>query len=202
MKRALIALSLLALSSASACKKKVAPVEIDAGAAAPESTSGPTAPLPTSAPREAREKAVIALLSGATRDVELELAANDSDKPFEPGLRTFLTSAPRKSKTLIGDVAATGIPVVAIKKTLTPMLGALARCHQHGLLTAPALTGKIQVTLTIDGEGKTKSVADATSEFPDPRVVACALRALRTAVFARPDLAPAQADVTFNFSPG
>lgn len=74
----------------------------------------------------------------------------------------------------------------AMRAAVEPALPTFAACYRDALAYAPALWGRLGIRFHVTEKGKTDEAFEAESQFPDPRVQLCVLRAARKLVFPKP----------------
>lgn len=115
-----------------------------------------------------------------------------------------LAAPKRTSKTTLGTaVVTTGLDKDIIRRIVRAHIGEVRHCYNRGLVTDPALAGKITVGFTIgpDGDVSTATVKDDT--MGDASVAACLTKAVRRWKFPKPVGGGVVAvQYPFTFAPG
>ena len=213
----------IALSSflLGACQKDGPPSAVDAGkppdlgpvepvpsasvAAVPSTPPAPkgvdAGPLET-APREAREKAVLELLAGEGPAADLPIVATEPGETLNPALRDSL--APRKGPPKIrqGKVTVKGaLPREVIQRIMRRRFAQLRRCYQRGLDTNPQLAGNVNLKLTIGAEGAVAAAQTTGSSLPSKSVLQCIAAVAKSMRFPKPEKGVVVATVPLTLTP-
>jgi tetratricopeptide (TPR) repeat protein len=87
------------------------------------------------------------------------------------------------------------LPRAVIERIVRQRFARMRACYEAGLRENPALAGRVIIRFVIGQEGEVLSSMDGGSDIADRSVVACAIVAIRTAVFP----SPASGFVTVSF---
>jgi hypothetical protein len=163
---------------------------VPAASSAPELPSIDAGPAPASDPatKEARERAVLDLLSGGEPATRLPRDAVDPGATFDPGLRDRV--APRKgpSKVRVGAVTVEGaLPPEVIQRIVRQQMGRFRLCYDSALREQPDLSGTVSVAFVIDAQG---AVGNVTPKGPSPSNAAftsCMARSFSGMSFPAPE---------------
>lgn len=79
------------------------------------------------------------------------------------------------------------LPAEVIQRIVRQNFGRLRLCYEQGLTTNPHLSGRVNIRFVIAADGSVASAADAGSDLPDGKVVACVAKAFSAMSFPRPD---------------
>jgi outer membrane biosynthesis protein TonB len=80
--------------------------------------------------------------------------------------------------------------------------GAFRRCYEEHLPCCPNLQSRVTVRFVIGRDGSVTQAADAGSDMPDGRIVACVVRAVSALHFPPPKGGPLTVTYPLSFSPG
>jgi outer membrane biosynthesis protein TonB len=80
--------------------------------------------------------------------------------------------------------------------------GEFRRCYEEYLRPCPNLQGRVTVRFVIGRRGQVLRAADAGSDVPDSRTIACVVRAMKALAFPAPKSGPVTVQYPFLFSPG
>ena len=79
------------------------------------------------------------------------------------------------------------LPPEAIQRIVRQNFGRFRLCYENGLWENPALAGRITARFVIGRDGAVSSSADGGSDFTNPAVVSCVVRAFYGLSFPQPE---------------
>jgi hypothetical protein len=164
--------------------------------------AGPEAP-DSGVSREARERAVLALLAGGEGATRLPHVATDPGHVFDPSQRDRVAPPPRPPSVKAGNVTVTGgLSAVVIERITRQSFGRFRLCYENGLRTNPALLGRVVVHFVIDKTGSVESSRSEGSSFADANVVQCIVRGFSNLSYPEPEKGVVQVSYEVLLDPG
>jgi hypothetical protein len=86
----------------------------------------------------------------------------------------------------IGCTVSGRLPPEAIQRVVRANFGRFRLCYENGLVTNPALAGRVSTKFAIGSEGQVLWSTDESHDLPDASVVACVTRAFSSLTFPAP----------------
>lgn len=80
-----------------------------------------------------------------------------------------------------------GLPTDVVRRTVRLNQGRTAACYESALSNNPTLVGSVGVQFLIGRDGSVVATQDASSDLPDPAVVACIVRGFSNLSFPVPE---------------
>ena len=165
---------------------------LSSGMAEPQPSAAPAepafelAPAASSASRDERQKAVLAVLAGEAPVARLAVVATEPGETLNPNLRDAL--APRRQGGRIRMLPAQvdgKLPPEVVTRVVRGRFAQLRACYDRRLAENPLLAGKVTLELDLDAEGRVTRAGDKGSDFPDRVTVNCFASALRNVTFPK-----------------
>jgi hypothetical protein len=101
------------------------------------------------------------------------------------------------------SVAVSGhLPPEVIQRIIRQNFGRFRLCYENGLRVNPTLAGRVTVRFVIDRAGAVSTAANGGSDFTDPAVVSCVVRAFYALSFPQPEGGIVTVTYPIVFSPG
>src|SRR5687767_8833631 len=125
------------------------PAAASGAVAAPPPKIGPA----TSGSKAERERAVLALLAGGPPATQVAIADTDPGKAFDHGLLDKVAPASKPPQLRQGSTRVEGpgrLPPEVIQRIVRQNFGRFRLCYETELKKQPELTGKVEVTFTIE----------------------------------------------------
>jgi hypothetical protein len=94
------------------------------------------------------------------------------------------------------------LPPEAIQRIIRQNFGRFRLCYENGLRVNPTLAGRVTVRFVIGRDGAVSSSANGGSDFTDPAVVSCVVRAFYGLSFPQPEGGIVTVTYPIVFSPG
>jgi hypothetical protein len=113
------------------------------------------------------------------------------------GSHTVKTVQLRQGMTMVSG----RLPPEVIQVVVRQNLGRFRGCYTEGLRRDPKLKGRVSTKFVIARDGSVASAADAGSDLPDPKVVACVVDAFTHLTFAEPEGGIVTVVYPFRFRP-
>jgi hypothetical protein len=106
--------------------------------------------------------------------------APEAGTPADPSA-TSHPSAP------VFDTQGPAYPAASLREVFDKNQAKLLACFEPGRKRDPKLRGHVNVKFTIGQTGKPGAVQDQASNLPDPQVVACVIKVVKTLRFTKPE---------------
>jgi hypothetical protein len=95
--------------------------------------------------------------------------------------------APRPWVTVGSPNVSGRLPPEVIQRTVRQNFGRFRHCYERGLVSDPTLEGRVTVRFVIARDGSVANTAEAGSDLPNAKVVACVVHAYYGLSFPEPD---------------
>jgi hypothetical protein len=97
-----------------------------------------------------------------------------------------VASAARASAPVF-DTEGTTYPAASLREVFEKNQPKLLACLEPGRKRDPKLRGHVNIKFSIHHDGKAGAVQDQGSNLPDPQVIACVIKLVKTLRFAKPE---------------
>jgi hypothetical protein len=122
----------------------------------------------------------LAAASGADAAAPVPVAAA-SDAGAPPASAGGPSSAP------VFETPGPKYPAASLREVFEKNQAKLLACFEAGRKKVPKLRGHVNVKFAIGQDGKASGVQDQGSNLPDPKVVACVVKLVKTLRFPKPE---------------
>jgi hypothetical protein len=224
-------IALAALLVCSACHRKgtLAGADAEPDPAAPKlvvatpdasvasESPGDAAPPPAgpaasgAAGSEERRRVLASLLSGTTDARALPEVGTDPGAAFDRGLRRRMTTVqvpnedplggPRAASVVTIGASTTTVEIANRERIIAGLRPRFRACYETGLMTDPAMSGKMVLTATVDKSGDVSSAKATSNSGISTAVADCIVGVLRRVTFD-PPASPATLTLPLRFGPG
>ncbi len=110
----------------------------------------------------------------------------DASSPDASNLDASSPDASSPAPTPPDMTSAPAYPPSALYEVFSKAEPKLIGCYLPGKKRDPNLRGRVIVKLTINADGSARPVTDEKSNLPDPEVIACVIRTVKTLRFTKP----------------
>lgn len=154
--------------------------------AAPAEPAFELAPAASSASRDERQKAALAVLAGEAPVARLAVVATEPGETLNPNLRDALAPRRRGGRVRMLPAQVDGkLPPDVVTRVVRGRFAQLRACYDRRLADSPLIAGKLTIELDLDAEGRVTRAGDKGSDFPDRVTVNCFAAALRNVTFPK-----------------